>query len=167
MPPLTRPVTRPGSSTFHATASTQSNGIQSRPVRDHELLRISWKQEGRRGGRTSEPLDSGEDRKTIERPPYVRSSFHYKFSPSHPLKYYSVMAQSIIYPMWIFGWWLVPLNHRKTSRMRVETTMRAHSRPRGERWLAVSQAENLFPVRRNLIYVWRFCLFRPRLASFP
>lgn len=61
----------------------------------------------------------------------------------------------------------MPLNHRKTSRMRVETTMRAHSRPRGERWLAVSQAENLFPVRRNLIYVWRFCLFRPRLASFP
>lgn len=47
----------------------------------------------------------------------------------------------------------MPLNHRKTSRMRVETTMRAHSRPRGERWLAVSQAENLFPVRRNLIYV--------------
>ena len=41
-------------------------------------------------------------------------------------KYYSVVAQSIIYPVWIFGWWLVPLNHRKTSRMRVETMMRAH-----------------------------------------
>lgn len=31
-------------------------------------------------------------------------------------------------------------------------------------WLAVSQAENLFPVRRNLIYIWRPCLFRPLVA---
>lgn len=104
--------------TRHGFDPVKWHSIPTRPVRDHELLRISWKRRGRR-----EPLVSGEDRKTIERPPYAHRSTT-NFSPFH-------LALNIIrgteYNLSCVDiWWLVPLNHRKTSRMRVETMMRAH-----------------------------------------
>lgn len=63
--------------TRHGFDPVKWHSIPTRPVRDHELLRISWKRRGRR-----EPLVSGEDRKTIERPPYAHRSTT-NFSPFH------------------------------------------------------------------------------------
>lgn len=105
----------------HATALTQSNGIRSRPVPSAITSYFEFHgSEGEGGSHSSrgrtEKQSSGH--LTLIVPPQI---FHLSTS-----KYYSVVAQSIIYPVWIFGWWLVPLNHRKTSRMRVETMMRAH-----------------------------------------
>lgn len=122
-PPLTRPVTRPGSSTFHTPRLRPSQmAFDPDPSRPRSRATSNFMEAKGKEGATR--LGGGLKN---NRAATLRSSFHHKFFPfPSRSKYYSVVAQSIIYPMWIFGWWLVPLNHRKTSRMRVETMMRAH-----------------------------------------